>query len=259
MITTLLITDLTRMRDRKVCIAGYDPSGKCIRPVFARWRIPEDWLWNFNRPIILPFARVDFNLLAPRPAVPHIEDWVVDEIYRVGRGRLPENERRQWLAAHASPSVQAVFGTEIFHDHGCYIKSGCGCASLGTVQVARLDSVIYETRSYNGSEKWEFRFRFVDGAGCVYDLPITDLSYRYYLDHLRAVEHHSPGEITASLASQFAHNPLYLRLGLTRPGWEKFPDTCHIQINGVYSFPDYLEGKTFADYLPASLQEPAGW
>ena len=28
------------------------------------------------------------------------------------------------------------------------------------------------------------------------------------------------------------------------------PDRCHLQITGVYSFPDYLDGKCFADFSP---------
>ena len=42
---------------------------------------------------------------------------------------------------------------------------------------------------------------------------------------------------------------VYLRLGLAR-GWHKYPDRCYIQITGVYTFPDYLEGHTFAAYAP---------
>jgi hypothetical protein len=25
---------------------------------------------------------------------------------------------------------------------------------------------------------------------------------------------------------------------------------CYLQVNGIYTFPDYLEGKCFADFLP---------
>ena len=39
------------------------------------------------------------------------------------------------------------------------------------------------------------------------------------------------------------------RIGLSR-GWAKFPDRCFLQVNGVYTFPDYLQGKTFAEFAP---------
>jgi len=40
--------------------------------------------------------------------------------------------------------------------------------------------------------------------------------------------------------------PIHLyTIGLTRPyeGW------CWLQVNGVYIFPDYLEGRCFADFV----------
>jgi hypothetical protein len=40
---------------------------------------------------------------------------------------------------------------------------------------------------------------------------------------------------------------LYLRIGLAR-GWDEQPDRCYLQITGIYTFPDYLAGKTFDDF-----------
>jgi hypothetical protein len=47
----------------------------------------------------------------------------------------------------------------------------------------------------------------------------------------------------------FKKNTIYLRIGLSR-GWQKYPDRCYLQVNGVFTFPDYLDGKTFLDYAP---------
>jgi hypothetical protein len=41
---------------------------------------------------------------------------------------------------------------------------------------------------------------------------------------------------------------VYLRIGLAR-GWEKYPDRCYLQVTGIYSFPDYLGGKTLCDFV----------
>jgi ATP-dependent DNA helicase RecQ len=38
-----------------------------------------------------------------------------------------------------------------------------------------------------------------------------------------------------------------LRIGLTRH-WDAYPDRCFLQITGIHTFPDYLEGQTFADF-----------
>jgi len=42
---------------------------------------------------------------------------------------------------------------------------------------------------------------------------------------------------------------LYLRIGLTR-GWGEYRDRRFLQITGVHSVPDYLDGRCFADFAP---------
>jgi len=43
----------------------------------------------------------------------------------------------------------------------------------------------------------------------------------------------------------FAHRP--------GAGLERVPDRCYLQITGIYTFPDYLDGKTFLDLRPHIL------
>jgi len=38
-------------------------------------------------------------------------------------------------------------------------------------------------------------------------------------------------------------------------GWERYPDRCYVQITGVYSFPDYLSGRCFADFAPPAVTD----
>jgi hypothetical protein len=53
--------------------------------------------------------------------------------------------------------------------------------------------------------------------------------------------------IKASAAAKQETTTL-LRIGLARL-WEKFPDRCYLQITGIYTFPDYLRGRTFTDFV----------
>jgi hypothetical protein len=39
------------------------------------------------------------------------------------------------------------------------------------------------------------------------------------------------------------------KIGLAR-GWDEHPARCYLQITGVYTFPDFLKSKTFADFVP---------
>ena len=80
-----------------------------------------------------------------------------------------------------------------------------------------------------------------------YRLKITDLTWHYYCNSLRG-QFSDPDALAAEMASRLRGKNVYLRIGLSR-GWKKFPDRCFLQVNGIYTFPDYLDGKTFVDFL----------
>ncbi len=97
--------------------------------------------------------------------------------------------------------------------------------------------------------RWDYRITFTDSTGTQYRLAVTDLAFRCYLDHTRTQQNIPPDNAAKDLTELFQSATVYLRIGLAR-GWEKYPDRCHLQITGVYSYPDYLEGKCFADFKP---------
>ena len=70
----LVITDLTRMQEGRVCIAGYDHDGNCIRPVLPPPGIHEHTLYAQGQPSVFPFAVVEYDLTHPQPQPPHTED-----------------------------------------------------------------------------------------------------------------------------------------------------------------------------------------
>ena len=241
----LVITDLTRMQEGRVCIAGYDRDGNCVRPVLPPPGIHENTLYSRGRPIVYPFAVVEYDLLQKTPHPPHTEDYRYDPAsVRLIEG-LDEKQKRELLDQTLFQSVGAIFKVPIFSDIGHYVMDGMGPRSLGTVQPSQVKRVTYEQSS---DEKWKYRLGFVDGGGTTYWLTITDLAFRYYCDYQHN-EGQSPTTISYNLTSVLRSSEVYLRIGLAR-GWEKYPDRCFIQITGVYTFPDYLGGRTFADFAP---------
>jgi len=74
----LVITDLTRMQAGRVCVAGYDEQGHCIRPVLPPPGILESSLLVEGKPVVFPFAIVEYELLQSRPQPPHTEDCFYD-------------------------------------------------------------------------------------------------------------------------------------------------------------------------------------
>ena len=238
----LILTDLTRMQEGRVCIAGYDESGQCIRPVLPPPGIQESSLYSQGRAIIYPFAVVEFELLRPTPEPPHTEDHRYEPSTVRFIEKVEEKRKRQVLLNSTFPTVQAIFEVPIYSDVGHYVMAGQGSRSLGTLQPKRVIKAIYEQ---DPSGKWKYRLGFVDGGDCGYWLTVTDLAWRYYCDHncRKGIE---LGDISNKLTHWLRSNAVFLRIGLAR-GWEKFPDRCFLQVTGVYTFPDYLEGKIFAD------------
>ncbi len=97
--------------------------------------------------------------------------------------------------------------------------------------------------------RWDYRIEFTDGANQSYRLAVTDLAFRYFLDYRRTHDNLLPNAIAQIMTDSLQHATVFLRIGLTRGGYN--PERCHLQITGVYSFPDYLDGRCFADFAPA--------
>jgi hypothetical protein len=93
--------------------------------------------------------------------------------------------------------------------------------------------------------KWEYRITFLDQSGVAYELPVTDLAFRYFLERLRQGDRFPPNEAT-NLVTSLNSRQTYLRIGLARH-WEKHPDHCFVQVTGIHTIPDYLNGCCFAD------------
>jgi hypothetical protein len=247
----LLVTDLTRMQGERVCLAGYRldvAPPECVRPILADGDLTERWLFHEDELIVRPGATIEVELLRPRPDPPHVEDWQIHP--RVRRPYRPVDAERFWalLAEIEDPSVGEIVGVPIRQDNGWYVPTGTGARSLGTVRPAQI---LAGTYGFNQQRQtWSYRLNFVDAAGEEYHLAVTDLAFRHFLDSQREHSTTSPAGVAGRLTSTLrAAEGIYLRIGLTR-GWERFPDRCFLQVTGVYSRPDYLDGRCYADFLP---------
>lgn len=240
----LVITDVTRMSGSRVCIAGVDKKKRNIRPVFKYHGIEESWLYDGDQAIIKPFAKVGFQPIGRKPQPPHTEDCLVRDNFKQFLGSLGEDRRLKFTQSIVDPDVQSVFGAEVHYEkgHGYFVCKGEGVRSLGTVQ-AKING--FSHRKY---KNWDYRLFFEDSSNHSYGLKITDLSFRYYVDDLRENQEISPGSISLQILRTLQDSDVYLRIGLTRPTWELHPDCCHLQVTGVYTFPDYLDGRCFADF-----------
>jgi hypothetical protein len=234
------------MQDGRVCVAGYDQEGACVRPVLPPPGIQERSLYWGGCPIIFPFAVVEYDLIKQVPSPPHTEDALFDPDSVHLCGVLQPLERKSFLCRTLFPMVAAIFEEPIHKDVGHYLLDGRGPRSLGTVRVEQLLNVAVQDEKSGALKP---RISFIDGRGAEYRLAVTDLAWRYYAEQM-----HNGGQLTLDavaeqLTSMMVGSEIFLRIGLAR-GWSQHPDRCYLQITGIYTFPDYLCGRIFADFAP---------
>ncbi len=237
--TDLLITDLTYMRDGRVCMAGVDRSLKCIRPVLPN-HVYKEFLYLDSGAVIHP--RTVLNIALKQEfhcQLPHVEDyrWFMDGSTTVIREAGPKN----WLhvlQSTASETVAAIFEARLEHDNR-NIRAGDGKRSLGTLQPIQIKELWYKVHE---QRNYQFRLTFTDSSDQEFDLPINDLTLLTYVDRLQ----HNGLDldyVMALLLDRCQRSETWLRLGLTR----EFNGWCWLQVNGIYTLPDYLVGQCFAD------------
>ena len=247
--TKIVITDLTRMQQGRVCIAGYDKDRHCIRPTLPPPGISEQALYNEqNQPIIYPFALLELDLVEPTPKPPHTEDCRFDPASL--RFVRQVKDRKAVLDWSLYETVEAIFEQPIHSESGFYVMECQGPRSLGTIQSKTVVKILYE-QDIRGA--WDYRLHFYDGNDKFYRLKIVDLTWQYYCHSLRGPDS-TPADIAVELTKQLKSKSVYLRLGLAR-GWQEHPDRCYLQITGIYTFPDHLDSKTFADFAPKAVRE----
>jgi len=70
MLLEVVITDVTRMVEQRVCVAGYLIGGNgpfaCVRPELKFQPLVEPWLWVRAVPVVRQLAVVELNFLPIR-------------------------------------------------------------------------------------------------------------------------------------------------------------------------------------------------
>lgn len=229
-LTRIVITDLSRMKEDRVCIFGFDEKKRHIRPVIPYIGINEAYILdNENKQIIKPFAEIEFDFIRPLPEPPHMEDCEINTEYKPKLIRnLPENESKRFLEDILDESVNAIFGESIQNHR--YIITG-GSRSIGTIKINEVLTVNYSIKQ---SDKFDYRITFSDMKGEIYNLPITDFAFRKHCDD-QISQGKKIEQINQDLKEIFNYGDLFLRVGLSRR-WQEF---YWLLVSGVHSFPDY--------------------
>lgn len=241
---TLIITDVTAMKGDNVCIAGYDSSITCIRPVLSMGQIKKRHLFQAERLIIYPGAKVTFYFVSKNPQPPHTEDYIFKDDSIEYEGRATTKEWREVLQETTLTSFEELFPNL----EKRYVPPGSPGPSIGTFHPGAIP-FLYR-RSYN--DKHSLRMRIHDSRGVlIEDVPITDLAFRHLFEDALQRYRNNCEKAVISLNQKLDGREIYLRLGLTRPFMQApapYSGWCCLQVNGVHTLPD-LYDRNYDDWI----------
>lgn len=223
----IIITDLTRFSNPDiVCIAGINlEANECVRP------LPYISLSKCKELNILPGSKLNgiFSDNNNR-GLPHIEDKNYHSLEFLGA--CSDTEFHQVLQNTVSQSISAGFNYA-FPEGGKVIPfTNPPSQSIITLKINANQIRIVKDSFNHGKIKLNFK----DNDNKKYSyLPITDLGfYNYAMKHFDDLDF--PEKINNYLDSQ---EELYLRVGLSGRYKSGDRDGYWLQINGIYTFPNY--------------------
>lgn len=225
----IIVTDLTRFsKDDVVCIAGINEKSQCIRP------LPYIEKAACKKLKILPGAILEGDFTKPKSVdKPHTEDMHHGKLSF--KGPCTSDEFESVLKVSLYPSINEGFDGKV--PAGAKVIPPDTPPSRSIITIKLKPTQIEIVR--NAFDPKSLRLNILDNDGRKYAyLSITDLGF-----HNLAVSKQKNPDYTDEL-NEFVRSQkkLYLRIGL---GWRyKNPsdgrDGFWIQVNGIYTFPEFL-------------------
>lgn len=226
----IIVTDLTRFsKDDVVCIAGIDvQSTQCIRP------LPYIKKAACKKLKILPGAILEGKFTKPKSIDrPHTEDMHYEGLSF--KGPCTSEEFESVLKTTTYPSINEGFDGKV--PAGTKVIPHDDPPSRSIITLKLKPSQIEIVRNAFDSKNLRLNIKDNDGRTYVY-LSITDLGF-----HDLAVSKQKDPDYTDEL-NEFINSQkkVYLIIGLGRR--YKHPidgrDGFWIQVNGIYTFPDFM-------------------
>lgn len=223
----IVITDLTRFqREDIVCTAGTDTkTGACIRPM------PYLQTSECLRLNILPGAVLEGEF-ATRKGLegPHQED--ADYSRLAFAGPSTPKQFKKALEAGLHDTVSEGFEIDLAAGQKHVPIEHPLRRSIITVAVDPGSIEVVRDRYQDG----KLKIHFSDASGLEFRFfPITDLGFHRY-----AQEHRALGDLAKLNAFIQCQPEAYLRVGLSRAWDNGRVNGFWMQVNGVYTFPDFF-------------------
>jgi hypothetical protein len=223
----IVVTDLTRFsREVEVCTAGtHLETGACIRPM------PYLRMEACHRLSILPgsILRADFKPV-PNLVGPHQEDASYKKMEFVGP--CSPAQFRQALTAGLFESVEDGFQLQLAATQKYLPADHEVSRSIITLAIAPQAIQIVE----DGYKPGKIKAHVTDPSGHHFRyLPITDLGFFRY-----AERHHAAQDLQGLNAFIQSQQEVLVRIGLSRAFESRGIKGYWMQLNGIYTFPDFF-------------------
>ncbi len=235
---TLLITDLTLMRGDRVCLTGLTPQLALVRLVVDDHLERQHLDLSNASPVRVRGVYELFVEPLSDLEQPHVEDhlWHLENPTQFLRITTDE-KLLNVLGRTAFDCVEDIFETSLHRNSN--FEAGTDSRSIGTIKPVEVHHV--ERRKHRDKERgFQYRLEFVDAIGTLFNIPINDLNFLASIAKYEGRQYNHE-EVLRRMVKKWN---VWLRIGATRPfyGW------CWLQVTAIFTFPDYLEGKTYVDF-----------
>lgn len=224
--SNIVITDVTHFKNEQlICVAGIDiDAGECVRPV------TPDYLTTVCRKElnIMPGAILSGRFQFWNNNKPHIEDARYENL-KFERF-CSNDEFRKILENSLSENIEDGFSVQLSVNQKHVPVSDNPIQSLITISINPKSICIFQDAGFG---KKRIKAHFIDKSGKEYRfIPVNDLGYyekEYDFDKVNFVTR--------------SQQEVFLRIGLGRFYKNPYDDRAGywIQVNGIYSFPDYFK------------------
>lgn len=224
---TIVVTDLTVMRQGRLCLAGVDLNDmRDVRPTRGNAGLSPDDL-TVTGGTIRPGCVLEFEPAGVeiRPCRPHVEDVPYDPSAARVLYRMSAREVHDFLKDIARPRLRHIYGPGL---HGNWALPGEPDRSLGTLDCAR----VRVWKNDRGRMRIDVLTR---GGDIVKDLPFNDSLLRRYLESAGDGAAFEKRLSEANKALNLGGRPI-ARVGLSRPfdPCGTGNPRCWLQVNAVY-------------------------
>lgn len=233
----LTILAVTRMQEKRICVAGIDETGKWVRPVKDYpHHFEEVDIFGEDKSVIYEnFNIVEMDFTEKLDKSPHSEDYVINEGKKpTVIGNIPSQKREEFLI----PNTENNF----FADHeGEPVRKILQDSNRSLILVGPVD-VRYVVIEKDKTPR--IRFDIPNVYNCERSTPCTDLKFITFGKKVLK-ERGSEKVVLGSeeLKRMIRIEKIYLALGLGR--WYEEKKDYYDMVIGFHTIPDY---QTEIDY-----------